>query len=402
MATPLFKYSKFIKEQNGVIRRYHAAHNKIIKNITQSATLSQLNKLENTLNLIVNTDNFNNIIETELLPKLPQTIGKSIENLSIGTKTNNNAFKITNTDLSAAWREYNQKKAKYDSLGIELTEIDKKKLEDALKTALSINGSMNSIRGQIFESFLQMVIPIISTVGFDEIDTIINQLVENLKNSKAAISTMGSTKDKISLQLGDKMMQIASQGKIDVSVPSPFTTNENIKSLISAKNYSSTRDIHIFSGAVVVGLMSQWPVSEHDINYGHYGLAVYTPQPALLNEMKSLMAIQGLAGSQVQNSDKLANIFILNTQSKKNPIKVISIPILLDAIFNKTTDDNALTYFEILFDKQLQLFSYNEEHDGDNISLYDNDDMIDRLSNLHVNITLKSNIIKQYQSLLKK
>ena len=80
----------------------------------------------------------------------------------------------------------------------------------------------------------------------------------------------------------------------------------------------------------------------------------------------------------------------------------ISIPILLDAIFNKTTDDNALTYFEILFDKQLQLFSYNEEHDGDNISLYDNDDMIDRLSNLHVNITLKSNIIKQYQSLLKK
>lgn len=102
MATPLFKYSKFIKEQNGVIRRYHAAHNKIIKNITQSATLSQLNKLENTLNLIVNTDNFNNIIETELLPKLPQTIGKSIENLSIGTKTNNNAFKIINTDLSAA------------------------------------------------------------------------------------------------------------------------------------------------------------------------------------------------------------------------------------------------------------------------------------------------------------
>ena len=48
MATPLFKYSKFIKEQNGVIRRYHAAHNKIIKNITQFATLSQLNKLENT------------------------------------------------------------------------------------------------------------------------------------------------------------------------------------------------------------------------------------------------------------------------------------------------------------------------------------------------------------------
>ena len=36
------------------------------------------------------------------------------------------------------------------------------------------------------------------------------------------------------------------------------------------------------------------------------------------------------------------------------------------------------------------------------ISLYDNNDMIDRLSNLHVNITLKSNVIKQYQSLLKK
>ena len=275
-------------------------------------------------------------------------------------------------------------------------------MEDALKAALSINGSMNAIRGQIFESFLQMVIPIISTVGFDEIDTIINQLVENLQNSKTAINTTGSTKDKISLQLGDKMMQIVSQGKVDVSVPSPFTTNENIKSLISAKNYSSTRDIHILSGAVVVGLMSQWPVSERDISYGHYGLTVYTPQPALLNEMKSLMAIQGLAGSQVQNSDKLANIFILNTQSKKNPIKVVSIPILLDAIFNKTTDDNALTYFEILFDKQLQLFSYNEEHDGDNISLYDNNDMIDRLSNLHVNITLKSNVIKQYQSLLKK
>ena len=35
MATPLFKYSKFIKEQNGVIRRYHAAHNKIIKNYSE-------------------------------------------------------------------------------------------------------------------------------------------------------------------------------------------------------------------------------------------------------------------------------------------------------------------------------------------------------------------------------
>ena len=50
----------------------------------------------------------------------------------------------------------------------------------------------------------------------------------------------------------------------------------------------------------------------------------------------------------------------------------------------------------------MQLFSYNEEHDGDNVSLYDNDDMIDQISNLHVKITLKSNIIKQYQSLLKK
>ena len=46
---------------------------------------------------------------------------------------------------------------------------------------------------------------------------------------------------------------------------------------------------------------------------------------------------------------------------------------------------------------------YFKNVDGEtHMFLYDNDDMIDRLSNLHVNITLKSNIIKQYQSLLKK
>ena len=369
------------KNQEQYYKSYENAKNKLLKSI-DNFSQDKANNLAQVLNKIINSQSFSSEkISQQILSKLPYIINKSEEQALSNLNINNN-FKVNTKTLNKTWQDYYQKVNSYKKIeNLTIKEINQKEdVQSLLVSALSQQGQLNKIQGDVFEAFLQELIPYlrqkIENFTEDQINPIINSLSKNL-TSKAYIKTQGSQHESIEFVFEDEKIKISSQGKIDVSVPSPFLDN-NFPLKISAKNYNSLKNIHLLGGASVIGLVSQWPITQKAKQYFLNGLTTWrssTPEQ-LLQYGRILIAIQSLAG-KTGNSNAMSNVLILNVRNNtKNPIRVLSIKELLKQLDLNNVDD----MFMIKFIPQLQLFKEGESRTKEQFK--------ERLTALRVDTTL--------------
>lgn len=301
--------------------------NDMMKKIKLKADQEKLNKLSEKLNEIVRDNQFETSkIPEQILDRIPQIVNKGEEALQ-GLEISK-SMKVSTAESNAAWAEFSKKTKEYKSkLANGINDLAlAKEIEDVQKVALSLQGQLSTLSGQVFESLLQVLVPLIQ----DDVETkalnSIDQLI-GILDKKTEIKTQGDVQEKISLKIDGKTVRVSSKGKIDVQTEAPFLGEKDLLN-ISAKNYGKLRDIHLLSKGSVVGLISQWPTSNATKNYYYNALGVYNPF-TYLQEARLLFAIQALAG---RGSQEMANVLILNIQSrKKNPIQVISIKSLLES-----------------------------------------------------------------------
>ena len=381
MLMKMITFQEWSEKKNQYYKSYEKAKNKLLKSI-DNFSQGEANNLAKVLNEITNNQSFSTEkISQQILDKLPQVIDKSGEQ-ALANLDIDNGFKVSTKSLGAAWQAYYQKVNFYKKTeNLSTKEINEK--EDVhllLKEALKLQGQLNKIQGDVFEVFLQELIPYLGqkleNFSEDQIVSIIKDLSKNL-SSKNRITTQGSQHESIDFIFEEKRIKISSQGKIDVNVQAPFLDG-NFPLKISAKNYGALRDIHLLGGASVVGLISQWPVSQDAKRYFLNGLTTWeknTPEQ-LLQYGRILIAIQSLAGKSGK-SNEMANVLILNIRNNpKKPIRVVSIKDLLGQMDLNNVDD----MFTIKFAPQLQLFKNGEKRTKDQFK--------ERLTALKVDTTL--------------
>lgn len=305
------------------------ARQEMMNKISLESNQSKLNELSVTLNTIVRDQSFETSkIKDALLARLPQVVEKGANEGTSNLQITQN-LKVYTPESRAAWQNYTSLANQYKqavAAGIDTIALQKK--VDAAKTAaLSLQGSLNSLSGQAFESLLQVLLPLVKDNSAELASTTVQNLVKAVE-SQSVLATSGAQHSGIQLSLDGKLVKISSPGKIDVNTSSPFLGDDDLMR-ISAKNYSSLRDIHLLAGASAVGLISQWPTQANKDYY--YTALGYGKEMVHFTEAKMLFNIQALAG---RGEGELANILILNVRSRLNPISVISIRSLLDNIEN--------------------------------------------------------------------
>lgn len=295
-----------------------SARQKLMSEIQLNADSTKLQSLEDILNNIMTSNTFNKAAQ-EVLNKIPTKIDSAIN------VTKN--LGVTTAESEDLWSQYKTKLSHYENnlaQGInDLSEVAE--VEAAKKRAISLQSSLNNLRGQVLESSLDILLPLITTSSNTMIDQTIDNMLETIKGKKD-VKTKGSTSNDIEYYLDEEKVTISTQGKIDVEAKSPFIGEDDILK-ISAKNYSRIRNIHLLSGASVAGLISQWPTNNEVQNYYYNALGYGTVE--VFNAAKLLIGTQALAG---KGGEDLSNILILNVRNREKPIKVISIRQLLETI----------------------------------------------------------------------
>ena len=352
-------YDKWSKKRSNYYNTYNSAKNKLLNQIDRIG-VGKAKALENTLNQIIKSQQFSeDKITEQFLNKLPSAIEKAGTDATSKIKVTND-FKIYTEESIAAWRNYYAARDRYKILEKDSAERikEKEKADELYKIASKLQGQLNKAQGDIFEVFLQKSIPLISDkvekIGQKEVSTIIKELENSIKNKKTII-TQGAQTETISFIFNEKDIKITSQGKVDVVVDAPFIS-EDFPLKISAKNYNNLKEVHLLSGGNILGLVSQWPISNPSKRYFLNALTVWDTPYETLKQGRILLAIQSLAGRGGNN--EMSNVFIVNNRDdKENPIRVIPIIKLLEKIDSNDEIDKA---FKIKFSPQLQLFKKGE------------------------------------------
>lgn len=328
----------------------------MMNKINLQADQEQLKNLSTKLNQIVLDQSFkDNKIYDKIFNRIPQIVEGGFNNVKIGAKGG-----VYTDESLRKWQEYKALSTEYNNLKnqkIENLTLAQQR-DDALHEALSLQGSLNSLQGQAFESLLQTLLPLVSANVEELSEEVVNSLLETIE-SKSVIKTKGSDTNTITIDIDGEKVKITSQGKIDVEASSPFIADSDFLK-VSAKNYSKLRDINLLSKGSVVGLISQWPTTNEVKNYYYNALGVWHPD-TFLQEARFIFGIQSLAGRGGDESE-LANILILNIRSRNNPISVVSIKSLLQDIdSNPRANDEA---FKMIFNT-LPVFNQGEERSSD-------------------------------------
>ena len=356
---------------------------KIHKNLLASIPKiddDSISGLETLLNNIISDSQFSEQeVERKILARLPTAINTEVEQ-AVDTSLNNfqatGGFSVdyNNGKASAAWQEYYTKAAEYKKMP---TEINAKKKKDALTEALKLQGRLNTLKGQLFESFIQAVLKSAPEPTNELVQNTVNDLINYVDKSNTPITTQGKQQYNTVITIGEDTVKYSSQGKVDVQGPSPFKKSETM--FVSAKNYSQLRDISLLGKGNVLGLLEKWNnATNDDIVYaaqvlskkGAYSTTGY-------NLIKKIFSIQALSGS---NSQDRANVLITNIKSrKKHPIRVIGVSQLL----NKIGEEQA---------QSQQYFIFNP--DPFNAELEEEESAQNYLKNLKLSIKLSKEALK--------
>lgn len=322
------KYDRFKKEDaQKIVANYKQQSEAFIRK-------EQAKQIQNRLNQAVasNQANYDYLI---------QRIIKDLNNANFNKMMEAGLAYIYQGTVKIDYSKINEYKNLIREIGQSFTGY--KDSEDLMQTVARIEGSLNKLRGDIFETFLQLIFDGIK-VDLNEIvdaseDYIYNQIVENLtKYSDNRFKITRKTGSRTTKKLGDKIKDTVDitingdeifikqgQQKTDVSIQG---LNGDIG--ISAKNYfGSSRQIALLGGASVVGLISNWNTSDMIKNLAMNGLSAASISEDQLQIMKNIFTIQGLMGTEGESIK--AQMFIINKNTKKNPFVVFSV---YDLLFN--------------------------------------------------------------------
>ena len=325
------------------------------KNLTVLKPKAKVEELEEALNqLVLNNTNFTDETVNQIYTRLPQVLSKVGENNNIITV--NNRFQVSSQEASTAWAEYIRLRNQYTQ---EASNIDIDRLENAKTQAIAATAKLNTIKGQLFESFLQATLPILNDTADEMIAQTANELTDMLQNTTGPISTQGSQHSSVTYTFNGKTTTVSSQGKVDVQVKSPLLDGQEL--FVSAKNYSKLRNIGLLSKANVLGLMAAWPNTSDDMI--NYACQVLTKNKEIDNAdndiLDKIFIIQALAGSK-SAQDAGANLLITNIASRKQrPISVMYIPDMITELVEESEDFHR--NFIIEPENRFQNFAANEE-----------------------------------------
>ena len=285
-------------QKTNYLSEYQAAKTKMISQI-ENYSQSDAKKLEDILNQIISSDGFNDNIASQLVGKLDSVVRRGGEQ---GIYKIGDNLKVSTPELSAAWAQYHKALNMYKNdatlaaAGISAEE----KAKPLLKQALALQGSLNTIQGDALEGFLQMILPIVESkvqeVGDIGVESIMAELETALKTTQGTIKTLGAQNRTMEVELDDQKWSIKSQGKVDVSVPAP-SIGKDFAMQITAKNYSSLRDVSLLGGGSAAGLISQWPVSTAARDHFYNALTVWEGPEQILAAGRTLFGIQSLIGA---------------------------------------------------------------------------------------------------------
>ena len=338
---PFQVYKKM--SQSHYISSYVNAKEKMLKNIN-SYSQGDAFKLQKNLNKIFKQMNFTEEARKELnnaiLERLPIWAKKGQED-GLKAVATANADVVTD-ELINAKKDLQQAQLELMNIENDLQAIERAeaKIETLQSKVSAIGGKVNKYKGDLFEGLLQFIGPYIS----EKTATITKEGVKGLLEAataaveqKTTIKTLGNDNvETITYTVGDEQVSISSQGKTDVVMNLQKFNGEDL--FVSAKNYSQIRDIHLLGNANLAGLVSQWEVSNMAKNYFINSMTVWNTPQDVLEAGKFLFAIQGISGAR--GIEIKSNALIINIRSRINPIRVISIPAILQDIFKNNTQLN--------------------------------------------------------------
>lgn len=322
------------------------------KNIQQ-----ECNNMSNILNQIIQSNDFDQL-GNELLAKVVEASNIDLNTtgqISFKTGANKN-LSIKSAEASAKWREFYQTANK-------MTEIQKQQalanpdstLSAIKRDAQRLSGMLNPIKGQLLESFLYAIgaaleEEAVNVAEASSTNLVVDMINKNLKNviingGQDLVKTQGGEQSTISVIIGDEFIKkIHSQGKVDVTVPSPFL--DGTKWYASAKNYSSLRDVEILGNGSLIGLISESFIKPKESKYVYNAFSIPDSEWTSVNmhQLKQIFTIQALTG-QKSNEIK-ANALVLSLNNLKKPIRVISTYALLNKIFENNKDFGSAVKFK--------------------------------------------------------
>ena len=320
----------FLTQQNRLIDNLNNIHSKMLERLKTKSNKQEAKNLQKILNdyyhlLAGDKDDYNKIM-TKLAKR---TLG-SLKDLKIEENININLAKASSLKANFE-KEYDKYKKQ---LGKDVkSEIiqSQPKVSEAFKRWMSAYAKMNTDRGQLFEAFIQMVVPYthayVSQTGQEKIEEILNQISQDILSSNKTIKTAGSDLRTVEISLGKGNWEYKTQGKTDISIPVKDENNaENFKYNISAKNYSKSRDISLVDNASILGLVSSWPQEyEHTKNFYLSALSYYTQQPrnSFLDMAEKIFIIQALVGT-TWGEEWSDYLIVNNRSSNQDPIRVLS------------------------------------------------------------------------------
>lgn len=322
---------------------------------------AECNELAKKLNKLIHDVSFEGMSQ-ELLNKIVEASNINLDSLgNIDFKRKYDSkqkanFALTSSELEAAWRQL--KKAS-EGLTEEQKKIQLKNSESDLskwqKIVNQLEGSLNNIRGQIFESYLNAIGETIKLYSKDMIESVATNEVDNLlkllkskmgeviiQKGDELVQTEGADSQKVDIIIGDTYIKtIDSKKKVDVTIPSPFQDQQSW--FISAKNYSKLRNIDLLSNGSILGLLSQGLTpQESKYFYNAFTIPSSNWTTKNIHHIKQIFAIQALSG-QKANETK-ANVLVLSINSNKDPIRVVSIKSLINKIIKDKTQDSTFIF----------------------------------------------------------
>lgn len=309
-----------------------------MKKHTQSFIRKEAAKnLQNALNNVINSQSDN---YEKLVAKLIQSLGNN--NMSFLSDIGLLQQRGGSITLKKTQSIVNQYEKELRDIAAQVS--TKYTTEDDLNKVMArINGSLNKLRGDIFENLLADLLDTsknkiidLATASVDELTNLISQNME--RYSKGNIKVINKTnissskvigaelKDSLEISIDNEKITVSgSQGKTDVAVNGLAGDFMGI----SAKNYQGgARQISLLGGANITGLIIQWPgLSMMKKNLALNGLSAISISNEQFEIMKQIFIVQGLMG--LENEDIQSQLFIINTNRKQNPILVFSVYDLL-------------------------------------------------------------------------
>lgn len=327
------------KHKSTAINAIRIARNRLLNTIDTKKDKISAELLEKSINTIItDSDNIHQELMETILEKMPIIQNHAAAEFQVkGTGALNVDF-AKDTAASAALTEARKKYFEYRQIiesGIEST-VTQDDLNAAYKTMKSYQQQTSLVKGQLAESFVQVVLSYVKNtlqeVGEGGVQkALINSLGTFAAELKLADTSKFKTAGSVKLRSDSKQIKgSSSQQKSDVIF-------DDIG--YSIKNYANlSYAISIVGGANVVTMIHQWGVGQQTLKYVqgtlvHHDNCDVTPWHSI-DGVRQMLILQAFVGQKGKNEVKSKYLILFNRSSKKHPCNVLPIGEYIDSITN--------------------------------------------------------------------